>query len=350
MASKIAQAVVDLRAQEFLAPGRASDEQLGFRGTHARVKVTPASGNAVELELGRVPRADDARFASILRGQLEKLDADGNKDGKLQREELKKGAGVKDQPAREAATALADDPARFAWFDGGAWQLKGADGALSAEDLDGVSQTGGLIPVRVAGETEAALASNWSAESLTRPAAALRDLSLFSFDVTKAQGFAVLGPGGKVSVAVKRDKDTWKLEEPRTWGRPNPFDPGRVLYRLSEARRWHALRVAEGVSDAQAGLSAPVASVRVTGPDGTTQLLRLGKPVPGRTPPEHYAKGAVDALVYVVGDGLRASLAEGPALFEKAPAPAGPPQGLDTLPPEVRRKLEALRGPGAHSP
>jgi hypothetical protein len=347
MASRTAQAVTELRAQDFIAPGKASDEQLGFHGAHAQVKAKPATGDAVELELGRPANADDARFASLLRAQLEKLDAAGNKDGKLQLDELKAAAAqAKDQPAKDAAAALSGDSARFAWFDGGGWELHTPDGALSPEDLDAVSKNGGLVPVRVAGAHETALVPSWSTEALTRPALALRDLSLFSFAVTKAEGLTLLGAGGKTTVALKHENNTWKLEEPKKWTRPNPFDPNRVLFRIGDMRRWRALRVAEGVSDAQAGLNSPVATVRVTAPEGT-QVLRLGKPVPGRTPAEHYAKGAVDALVYVVGDGLRATLAEGPALFEKAPTPVGPPQGLDSLPPEVRRKLEALRASGA---
>jgi hypothetical protein len=85
-------------------------------------------------------------------------------------------------------------------------------------------------------------------------------------------------------------------------------------------------------------------TARVNGIDVT---LRLGKEAPGAAngAKELYARSTIDALTYAVEEGVRARLAQGLELFKRRPRPgfagAGSLQGLESLPPDVRRQLEA---------
>src|SRR5688572_33146249 len=115
---------------------------------------------------------------------------------------------------------------------------------------------------------------------------------------------------------------------------------------------------------------APATAVAKPGPvvelslkDGKKQTLRFGAPVPPDTatdekadakgddkkknePKEYYAKGAVDDLTYVVAAFSRNRYDKPAELFKKPPAPppgvgGGGIPGMENLPPDVRKKLEA---------
>jgi len=58
-----------------------------------------------------------------------------------------------------------------------------------------------------------------------------------------------------------------------------------------------------------------------------------------------YARSTLDTLTYAVDEGVRTRLAQGVELFKRHPRPGfaggGQMQGLESLPPDVRRQLEA---------
>jgi hypothetical protein len=88
--------------------------------------------------------------------------------------------------------------------------------------------------------------------------------------------------------------------------------------------------------------------VEVTVEGGPARTLRLGKEAPGvaNGGKELYARTTLDTLTYAVGDGARLRLAQGLDLFKRRPPPpsfagAGQMKGLESLPPEVRKQLEA---------
>jgi hypothetical protein len=187
----------------------------------------------------------------------------------------------------------------------------------------------------------------YAASQLRKRLVDFRDLSLFNFEPQKVTKLKVQA-GGK-AVVVEKEGEGWKLTEPRKLPDGFEFEPSQVTMQLLWLRNIRGTRLVEGqVSDAQAGLTSPAALVEVTVEGGPVQTLRLGKEAPGtaNSPKELYARSTIDALTYAVSDGLRVRLEQGPELFKRRPPPpslagAGQMKGLESLPPDLRRQLEA---------
>ncbi len=87
------------------------------------------------------------------------------------------------------------------------------------------------------------------------------------------------------------------------------------------------------------GFAKPVAVAELTFEGGKKQQLKLGGETANK---ELYAKGSADGLVYAVGMNEKATFEQGLELFKKrAPPDMSKMKGLDQLPPDVRRQLEA---------
>lgn len=73
----------------------------------------------------------------------------------------------------------------------------------------------------------------------------------------------------------------------------------------------------------------------------------MGKEAPGaaKGSKELYARSTLDTLTYAVGEDVRARLARGIELFKRPARPAwagaGQMKDLESLPPELRKQLEA---------
>ena len=175
----------------------------------------------------------------------------------------------------------------------------------------------------------------------------LRDLSLFTakIDDVKTATFTA----GKTRIVVEKSGDDWKLVEPKT--APAELDVAQIGSAVSGALRNKGVRLASGVVDA--GGSDPLIELKLA--SGKTESLRFGKAVPPEDPStvkpddkprEYYVKGA-DGLVYVVNSFTRSRYEKPIDLFKKPAAPPpgmgglGGMQGLESLPPDVRKKLEA---------
>jgi hypothetical protein len=108
--------------------------------------------------------------------------------------------------------------------------------------------------------------------------------------------------------------------------------------------------VEQAAGEAEAGLNKPSALVELTLEGGGSQSLRFGKEAPAAEgAKELFVKGAVDSAVYTLPLGERSRLEAGVELFKKRPQPPGGPmagqmQGLESLPPELRRQIEAQLG------
>jgi hypothetical protein len=205
----------------------------------------------------------------------------------------------------------------------------------------------GAVAVRVDGDAQVYQLPQYAASQLRRRLVDFRDLRLFQFEPAKVTKLK-LQSGGKTVVAVK-EGEGWKIKEPKKLPDGFDFDPAQVDTQLSWLLALSGTRLIEGtVSDGQAGLASPSALVEVSVEGAPVQTLRLGKEAPGAPNggKELYARSSIDALTYAVGDGARVRFAQGLDLFKRRPPPpsfagAGQMQGLESLPPEIRKQLEA---------
>jgi len=174
-----------------------------------------------------------------------------------------------------------------------------------------------------------------------------RDLSLFHFDPQKVTKLKI--QAGGQTVAVAKEGEGWKVVEPKKLPAGFEFEPSQVGLQLSWLRSLSGVRLLEGpFPGGNTGLSSPAALVELTVEGGPAQTLRLGKEVPveAPAPKELYARSSIDSLTYAVPERVRTRLEQGLDLFKRPPPPpsfagAGQPQGLGSLPPEVRKQLEA---------
>lgn len=343
-AQRVAQQLSSLSAQDFLDASAASDELLGLAPPQATVEAQLKDGKLIKVQLGRPADSQDASRAGVLQGQLDALDeAGGQKDGKLSRADLEKAAADASRPedVRKAARALLDDAAAFARFDVGLYAGKAKDDAIGSEDLAGVVKTAHTVPARLEGDAQVYLLPSYAAQALAKRVAELRDLSLVSFDPQQATK-VVITAGGKKTIVAK-EGDTWKLVEPKSPPAGVEFEPSQVPVALESFRSARATRLVEGVKDDKAGLSKPSASLEVTVPGGV-QALKFGAEQTSPTgSKELFVKGSIDGFTYAIDPYLKTRLETGVELFKKPPPPPDFNQlrGLESLPPDVRRQLEA---------
>ncbi|KFA93864.1 DUF4340 domain-containing protein [Archangium violaceum] len=210
------------------------------------------------------------------------------------------------------------------------------------------------VAARVEGDAQVYQLPQYTASQLRKRLVDFRDTSLFGFEPLKVTKLKVQA-GGRTTVAVKEGA-SWKLTEPTKLPDGFEFEPSQVDAQLAWLRSLRGNRLVEGqVTDAQAGLASPATLVEVTVDGGLVQTLRLGREAPGAAngTKELYARTTLDSLTYAVGEGVRNRLAQGVEFFKRHPQPnfagGGQLQGLESLPPEVRRQLEAqLRANTGH--
>ncbi|WP_375764891.1 DUF4340 domain-containing protein [Archangium gephyra] len=188
--------------------------------------------------------------------------------------------------------------------------------------------------------------SQYTAAQLRKRLVDFRDMSLFSFEPAKVTKLKVQA-GGKTAVVVK-EGEGWKLSEPGKLPDGFELDPSQVDVQLAWLRSLRANRVIEAqVTDGQVGLASPAALVEVSVEGGPVQTLRLGKEAPAvaNSAKELFARSTLDALTYAVDEGVRTRLGQGLELFKRQPRPdfagGGQVHGLESLPPDLRRQLEA---------
>jgi hypothetical protein len=210
------------------------------------------------------------------------------------------------------------------------------DGKKLAMKL-GAKTDKGMVPFSIDGDPQTYLIAQWSADQLLKKVEDMRDTTLLAFDAAKVNKVAI-SAGGKSTVLAK-DGASWKIVEPKKPPAGFELDPGAVQ---SQLMRLHGIRGAKAVTDvpeAKAGLGKPVASVELGLEGGGKQQLKFGSETPTK---ELYVKGSADNLLYAIGANEKASLEQGLELFKKRPPPdMNQIRGLEQLPPDVRRQLEA---------
>ncbi|HZH14986.1 MAG TPA: DUF4340 domain-containing protein [Archangium sp.] len=209
-----------------------------------------------------------------------------------------------------------------------------------------VKEGSATVAARVEGDAQVYQLPQYTASQLRKRLVDFRDMGLLGFEPAKVTKLKVQA-GGKTAVVVK-EGEGWKLTEPGKLPDGFEFDPSQVDVQLAWLRSLRGTRLVEGpLTDGQAGLASPAALVEVTVEGMPVQTLRLGKEAPGAANGgrELYARSTLDTLTYAVDEGVRTRLAQGVELFKRHPRPGfaggGQMQGLESLPPDVRRQLEA---------
>jgi hypothetical protein len=195
--------------------------------------------------------------------------------------------------------------------------------------------------LKVDGDKQVYLVAEYTAKNIDKGLDDLRDLALFTAKVDDIERATFVS--GKTKIVVKKGADGWTLLEPKT--PPADFDVNQIASAVGQAARMRAVRWSGDVKDA--GGNDPMAEL-VT--KAGTQSVRFGKQIETADPAngkEFYAVGA-DGNVVIVNSYTRDRFTKPEELFKKPPPP--PPgmgmggsglQGLDSLPPDIRKKLEA---------
>jgi hypothetical protein len=208
------------------------------------------------------------------------------------------------------------------------------------------------IPTRVEGDAQLYAVSVYVKNQLVQELAALRDMTLTAFDTQKVKRLTLRGTK---PVTVEKVGASWKVVEPKQLPAGADFDPGQVLSQLFRIRNLHAARlIDEPLPPAKAGIPG-TATVEVVLEDGTRQALYFGKEAAGSPPgpKQLYVKGTADGALYAMAESEKTRFDVGVDLFKKPPPPPnfgnpGAMRGLEQLPPDVRRQIEAqLRQRGA---
>jgi len=326
----------DWRKRQLVALEVKDVSQLVLRSKEGESVTLKAGANPGEWSLAEGTRTPaDFRFSAQVAQQLAQQLAS------LHAQDFLEGAA-----AADSATGLAEahDTVEAQWKDGKkvvvhlGRQPEAKDGpATVAARVDGDAQVYGL--------------PQYAATQLRKRLVDFRDLGLFRFEPQKVSKLKV--QSGGTAVVVVKEGEGWKIAEPKKLPDGFELEPSQVDMQLGWLRGLQGTRLVEGqVTDGQAGLASPAALVEVTVEGEPVQTLRLGREAPGAANggKELYARSTLDALTYAVGDGVRTRLAQGLELFKRRPPPPGfagngHPQGLESLPPELRRQLEAqLRG------
>ncbi len=214
------------------------------------------------------------------------------------------------------------------------------DGKTVKISLASTKRDDGTFALKVDGDAQQYAVASWVAEQLETKIEGLRDLSLLSFDPSKATKLTITVAGKKTIAAL--EGGAWKLVEPKTAPAGVEFDGNQVVAQLNRLRGLRASKVVE-VPVAKAGLATPSALVEAV-VDGKPVQVRFGADTGSNS--EVYVKGAIDDAVYAIAGSEKATWSTGAQLFNKPPPPPnmGQMQGLDQLPPEIRQKLmEQLR-------
>ncbi len=289
-----------------------------------KVSVAHPGGEALQLvldgadwKLGSAAPADfrfDAQVAKQLVAQLGAMSAQGFSDG-------------------EADDALGLSPSAATVVEA---ELK--DGKKVQLSF-GTKKPDGSVPLRVLGDAQVYLVPQWQTDVLLKKVDGLRDLSLLVLEPEKVTQLVVTA-GAKKAV-VKKDGTSWKLVEPKSPPAGFEFDGAQVMSVLQRLKSTRATKLAPSpVADDKAGLTKPATVVELTVEGGPVQRLRFGAEV---GPGEVYVKGSADGLLYVTSAGEKSSFDAAHELFKKPPAAPDwqNAQGLDQLPPEIRKQLEA---------
>ncbi len=207
------------------------------------------------------------------------------------------------------------------------------------------------VAIRIEGDAQVYRISGADAAELRKHLADFRERRLMRFELEKVSRIQVQA-GRDSPVVVEKQAQGWTLVAPKTLPDGVRFDSAMVDAMLMRLRTIEAARVIEPpVPDKAQGLSPPAVLVELSLDGAPAQTLRLGRQVPSGSSPqqERYARTSLDTLTYAVAEGpTMGFLSRGVGLFTRPTRPeglgTGALQSLESLPPEVRRQVEAQLG------
>ncbi|MBK7857380.1 MAG: DUF4340 domain-containing protein [Archangiaceae bacterium] len=201
----------------------------------------------------------------------------------------------------------------------------------------GAKKADNTVPLSVEGDPQVYLLPQWSAEQLLKTQEDLRDTTLLAFEPDQVEKLTLTASGK--STVVAKSGGAWKVLEPKSLPAGFEFDPASVPGQLMRLKNLRAAKAVTSVADGAAGFGKPTASVELQLTGGKKQSLKFGGETPSK---ELYVKGSADALTYAIGAHERQAFEQGVELFKKRPPPdMSQMRGLEQLPPEVRKQLEA---------
>ncbi|MBL8924530.1 MAG: DUF4340 domain-containing protein [Myxococcaceae bacterium] len=210
------------------------------------------------------------------------------------------------------------------------------DGSPVKVTLSATKRDDGSFALKVDGDPQQYLVDSWLAEQLDKPLEGLRDLTLLAFDPSKVTKVTLTAAGKKT--IVTKEGEAWKLVEPKAAPAGVEFDGAQVPVQLGRLKTLRAAKLVE-----KGALGAPSTTIELVH-DGKPVKLVFGADTGSNS--EVFVKGNADELVYAIAGAEKQAWSDGPKLFNKPPPPPdfGQMQGLEQLPPEIRRQLlEQLR-------
>ncbi len=207
----------------------------------------------------------------------------------------------------------------------------------------GASKEDKKVYAQVSGKPDVVTLAEWTAKSLRKAPADLRDLKFMSLETDKVVKLDI--QDGRERLVLEKQGAEWKVSS-SSETIPGDFtlDPAGVSRRLSAIANARAAEVAPGVSAAAAGLAGAKAQVIVTLEDKKSAVIKFGKEFKKEDGREmQYAAGNADNLVYAVTKWTRENITGGLKTFKKTGDPSGlsniDPKALQNLPPDVRAGL-----------
>lgn len=200
------------------------------------------------------------------------------------------------------------------------------------------------VYAQIEGQPQVYLLSGYSAKTFLKEQNDFRDLTVIPFEAAQVESVRIQSAGQQVE--IRKQEGQFVLVSPNPAPADYELDAQGMLGKLSGIARTKGTAVA--LNAPASAVANPDVTIEIGLVGGETKKLLVGQQVRGAKEggsPEFYALGEGN-LIYRIA-GYQKSRFEKPLdLFKKVQAPPMPPpggggNGLDSLPPDIRKQLEA---------
>jgi hypothetical protein len=172
-------------------------------------------------------------------------------------------------------------------------------------------------------------------DRINMPVENLRDMTIMSIDKTAINRLN-LRWGNKHIIAEKNDEQ-WRLSEPKQLPPKFEFDPNRVEDLINKVAQLRGVRVAQAKDRPENPEWKSSWLLELSAGAGKKMYLYATKNKSNKD--EYLVQGNVDKETYIVPSYSMATLTRGLDSFKKEEMPAVDEKTLNSLPPDVRRRL-----------